>query len=225
MPDNRKVTVAIMCYGLHYCYARMSTEIKGLDEYLGCCAKYIARLFQAEQLSGVVLCGGYTDEIYSDMSEAATNASYLKGLLSSMLIPVEKINFCLEESSRNTAQNIVFTGQLIAHGDPFTIDELREAKKNDSERAMTMRKQGHDWLKLSRNIVFICDKPRKLKVWVMLGKATGSLAPDFNLRVKAFPRADIHPNSRWYKQWILALLYLAPSKFSKELNVKNAARV
>lgn len=210
-----------MCYGI-VDPNRTSTELQGLDEYFRASADYILDLWHQERLSGIVLCGGYTNPETPELSEASSSVLRIIPYLSSHGIPHDDLIVCLEEQSFNTAQNIVFTGYLMTHRDPFTAEELIKAIKSDHAKAVKMKQIAEDWKKLSHNVVFICDKYRWLKVKVMLELAKELLPNDFKLSVKSFHRKDIHPNSSWLKQIVAARLYHSnPTEFFDDLKVNQ----
>lgn len=220
MSDKRKITVAIMCYGLCVPEYRTTAEMAGLTAYLYGCIDYISALNAKNILSGVVLCGGFTNSAHPDLSEAATTKNYLGVLSWGYGIPISTLNVCLEEQSHNTAQNIVFTGYLMGHRDPFTGEEMDDAVKSDINKARAMMESKKKWHELSHNIVFVCDRYRHAKVWVMLRHAKSLLPNDFRLRVISFPRKDIHPNSSYSRQIQAALKYwFCPALFFKDLKV------
>jgi len=218
---DKKITIAIMCYGLYGYEYRSAEEMEGLIDYFHSCAGYIAKLYRQKRLSGVVLCGGYTNKDYPDKSEAGTSLPYLQNVLQARYrIYPSDIVFCLEEESCNTAQNIVFTGMLIRGKNPFTADELEEAIAPETDKAVAraLQEKKQRWQSLSHSLVFICDKYRHLKVWVMLWLASGLLR-GLCLRVRSFPRKDIHPNSSYKKQCLAALYYLwHHDKFFEDLS-------
>lgn len=219
---SKEITVAVMCYGLYGYDYRMPEEIEGLHQYFHSCAKYISSLHKQGKLSGVVLCGGFTNSQYPNVSEAKTSAQYLLNVLKTIYkVPVDAIVVCLEEQSINTAQNIVSTGYLMTHKDPFTPKELMEALENDSEKARRMRQTKENWHKLSHDVVFTCDRYRWLKVRIML-KLARKLLSGFKLNVVSFHRADIHPNSNWIPQLGVAYLYYRnPDKFFSDLEARR----
>lgn len=218
---SEKITVAIMCYGLYGYEYRSPEEMVSLIDYFLRCGDYIAALHRRDQLSGVVLCGGFTNPDHPGQSEAQTSAWYLQRLLKIL----HNINIdgmvCLEEQSHNTVQKIVFTGYLMLHRDPFTAKELIEAAKYNPEKARAMMATKQKWQKLSHNIVFICDRYQHLKVLLMLKHARAPLLPqDFQLRVKSFTRKDTQPNNSWIRQLAVAIRYLRqPTQFFNDLRV------
>lgn len=209
-----------MCYGLYGYQYRTAAEMEGLIDYFCRCAYYIKTLYERGRLSGIVLCGGFTNPNYPDVSEARTSSWHLLDVLRSFYeLPADSIICCLEEQSFNTAQNIVFTGYLMTHRDPFTSEELIGAINNNPERARELMCHKENWHQLSHHIVFLCDNYRWLKVQMMV-KLAKSLLQGFRLRVISFPRKDIHPNSSYLKQWEAAVAYLChPTRFFKDLEV------
>lgn len=218
-----KITVAIMCYGLYGYDYRTPTEMEGLISYFQDCAKYISSLYKRDRLSGVVFCGGFTNPKYPNVSEAGTSAKYLLSVLETIYkVPVEDIIICLEEQSKNTPQNIMFAGYFMTNKDSLAGREKAEAERSDPDLVEKMMSIKKDWHRLSRNVVFICDRCRWLKVWVMITQAKKLLPSGFILRVKSFPRKDFHLNSSFLKQWSLALLYyFNPSKFLDDLKMEE----
>jgi len=226
---DKKITVAIMCYGLHGYEYRSAEEMEGLIDYLlYSCADYIAKLYQQKRLSGVVLCGGYTNKAYPDKSEAGTSLPHLQNALRTLhKIDPADIVFCLEEESCNTAQNIAFTGYRMTHKHKLSVGNFFKGFTitDNAYPIALMSPEKDQWQNLSRNVVFICDKYRQLKVWVMLrlagGLLSGFIVPaesPFCLQIKSFPRKDIHPNSSYRKQWAAALYYLRHrDKFFEDL--------
>ncbi|MFH0912326.1 MAG: ElyC/SanA/YdcF family protein [Patescibacteria group bacterium] len=221
MSDKRKITIAIMCYGLYGHQYRSSTEMIGLTKYLCDCADYVMSLQTKGMLSGVVFCGGFTNPDIPVESEAGTTAEYFQRLLRERGVYTSIFPILLEEASHNTAQNIVFTGYLMGHRNPFTAEEYCKAIDDVGIRKVdTMRATKKRWHELSHNVVFVCDRYRHAKVWVMLRYAKSLLPNDFRLRVISFPRKDTHPNSSWGIQIAAALRYLfCPSMFFKDLDV------
>lgn len=70
-------------------------------------------------------------------------------------------------------------------------------------------------------ITVYCDQPRRLKTWVLAKKVFGNSL----FRVIAFPRKDIHPNSRAWKQNLQALRFLfSHSLFTRQLSAPKAGR-
>jgi len=209
-----------MCYGVVHPTLRSKAELRGLDEYLRASADYILRVWKEGRLSGVVLCGGFTNPQAPELSEASSSVLRIKPYLMSRGIPEEDLKICLEEQSHNTVQNIVFTGYLILHRDPFTAEGLIKALDTDPNKANAMMDTNQKWQNLSHNIVFVCDRYRHPKVWLLLKYAKPQLADDFRLRVVSFPREDTHPNSSWVRQLVATLRYqLRPDLFFKDLKV------
>lgn len=216
-----KITVAIMCYGLYGYEYRTPEEVKDLIDYFYSCAQYIKTLHKRNRLSGIVLCGGFTNPQYPDVSEAGTSAQYLLNLLKIYEVPVEEINACLEEQSYNTAQNIVFTGRMLKGTLlPYTPKELIKATTNYDREKMLQNEARWNALD-THNVVFICDRYRWLKVQLMLRWVKYDFPSHTHLSVKSFPRPDIHPNSCWSKQLVAALLYWwNPTRFFDDLKFK-----
>lgn len=175
----KKVVPIIFCYGLLGYEYRSREEMKGLREYFEHCAKHIAHLYNSGRLAGVVLCGGFTNRSFPEVSEAGTSMVYLKTWLISYGVPSENIEFRLEDRSFNTPQNMWFSVQSIFR----------------------------DWTELKGvSIDFICDTYRHPKLSALLFwlkvRYWGLRA-----QVVSFPRPDIHPDSSIEKQRFGALLY------------------
>lgn len=65
----------------------------------------------------------------------------------------------------------------------------------------------------SKDVVVICDDHRMMRVWAIC-KYYQTQYSEIILKVKSFPREDIHPNSNFIKQTIASFFYLAwPSRF------------
>jgi len=189
---SKKITVAICCYGLYDWRIRSGLEMEGLEEYLRHCAHYVASLFRQGTLSGVILCGGFTNKTKPEVSEAKTNAKRLIEMLADLSVDAGAIGRLIweEDKSFNTPQNLYFAGRLVYRGD----------------------------IELSRNMVFICDRYRHVKVLALLRYVRLMLSKEFRFSVKSFPRKDIHPNSSWVKQFAAAMLYLVrPQRFYDDL--------
>lgn len=191
----KKITVAVMCYGLYGYDYRSSEEMDGLRDYLNNCAEYINRLKKEDKLSGIIICGGFTNKDYPEVSEAQTTFNYLNGYMKTFYgynIDTKEVSCRIEEKSTNTAQNISSAISMIYEislCDPHIIPPL------------------------SNNIVFVCDRYRYLKVCIM-AKELQRLSENFEFtyKIKSFFRKDPHPNSNWIPQLILASHYLINRK-------------
>lgn len=234
MKQQGETVVAICCYGLFdpgfdfedYQHKREQTKLKvrskiemeGLVQYLSHCADLITGLQSEGKLRGVVLCGGYTNKAMSHVSEAETNLQALKQFLKWRRMPVDEINFCLEDESFNTPQNLWFTiKRILGIRTKLYGRDLPRISGREAGRRCQIDLA---WQQLKDcPVMFVCDSYRNFKLRV-LTSILESENRNFQISVKSFPRKDIHRMSSYPRQWLAGLWYLlSPSKLKEDLGV------
>jgi hypothetical protein len=160
--------IAVCCYG--YTSQRSEDERMWYLQYLTTVVGYL----NAVPSANVIICGGITQPERS-ISEAADALAAMRdlGLLS------YRHSFELEESSKNTEQNIAQAGKIIAKNTQKDVGDTDETE-------------------------IICDRVRGFRVWVssrIIFRHLHLLLPS----IRGLARPDIHPQSTWFYQTKCAL--------------------
>lgn len=194
--------VLVCCYGYASADSRDPREAKGYHDYLAGVARYLNDLAEADNVTAI-FCGGYT--LYDIVSEAADAVAHIRHLLDGSIIVV------LEEQSKNTEQNIANGVSLAAADFPNPGEEWDEEDMDEDDEDWE-NDGGPYWDDEEEywepRVVVICDKVRRLRVWVssriLFTKCLVFQQPE----VVGIERFDIHPQSRWWVQILMAIKFV-----------------
>ena len=183
-----QVIVCIACYGNYgYGYGRTPEEMRGYDNYLDEIIGYIKTLIEIVRVElplTIVVCGGKTNPNF-DISEAETVYTELISRLERTGLGRDKFNFITERQSANTTQNVFLGIDVISR---YGLLRLRN---------------------LSQHYIFIFDSLRAMKA-IPIARLFCKKYGILHWQVVGFNRPDIHPHSKWYKQFFVACLYWLP---------------
>ena len=182
MPNTKLSFVLICNYGILDETIRRETEWQGLIEYYQQINQYLDKNDNKNKNTALVLCGGYTNPLKPNISEAESAKNYLK----QHIFPpsLKHSNILTENTSQNSLENLVF-GMLT----------LRSLIKQEETNSIS---------KLNIEIIIFCDIPRTPKIQFIVDEilkpALNGAHYQFNFQVIALKREDTHFKSNQLEQ-------------------------